>query len=83
MGLIPAGAYQNRAFREPMISIAETVARDRQDVFFDPQTSGGLLVAVKAEQSDGLIAALKEAGVEAAAEVGEIVDDAQEKIWVV
>ena len=54
MGLIPAGAYKNREFQEPMITFAETVERSRQDVLFDPQTSGGLRISVSAHQADKL-----------------------------
>jgi selenide,water dikinase len=83
MGLIPAGAYKNREFRESMITFAETVERSRQDVLFDPQTSGGLLICVRAQQAEALVAALKDAGIGDAAWIGEIVGDLEEKIWVV
>jgi selenide,water dikinase len=82
MGLIPAGAYKNREFREPMVAFADTVARARQDVLFDPQTSGGLLISVRARQAQPLVAALKEAAVEDAAQIGEILSGPEEKIWV-
>jgi selenide, water dikinase len=83
MGLIPAGAYKNREFRESMIEFAETVPRSRQDVLVDPQTSGGLLISVAAHQGDNLVAALKDAGIGDAAQIGEILDGPEEKIWVV
>jgi len=83
MGLIPAGAYKNREFRESMIEFAETVPRSRQDVLVDPQTSGGLLISVGAHQGDNLVAALKDAGIGDAAQIGEILDGPKEKIWVV
>ena len=83
MGLIPAGAYKNREFRESMIEFAETVSRSRQDVLVDPQTSGGLLISVDAHQGDNLVAALKDAGIGDAAQIGEILDGPEEKIWVV
>jgi len=82
MGLIPAGAYKNREFRESMIEFAETVSRSRQDVLVDPQTSGGLLISVDAHQGDNLVAALKDAGIGDAAQIGEILDGPEEKIWV-
>ena len=83
MGLIPAGAYRNREFRESMIEFTETVSRSRQDILFDPQTSGGLLISVAADQSDKLLAALKGAEVGECAWIGEILNDPAEKIWVV
>jgi selenide,water dikinase len=58
------------------------VNRTLQDVLFDPQTSGGLLMSVKASQASSLVAALKDAGIEDAAEIGEVVDGPEEKIRV-
>ena len=83
MGLTPAGAYKNREFREAMVTFAETVKRSRQDALFDPQTSGGLLISVKANHTAELMAALKEAGVDDATEIGEVLKRPEEKIWVV
>jgi len=83
MGLIPGGAYKNREFRETMVRFAETVVRTRQDILFDPQTSGGLLISVNAHQADDLVAALKDAGVDDAAQIGEVLSGPEEKIWVV
>jgi len=83
MGLIPAGAYKNREFRESMIDFAEMVERSRQDVLFDPQTSGGLLISVNGHQAGELVAALKDAGIGDAAQIGEILSGPAEKIWVV
>jgi selenide, water dikinase len=83
MGLIPAGAYKNREFRASMIVFAQTVRRSLQDALFDPQTSGGLLISVKTEQSAGLLAALKDAGVGDAAQIGETLRGPEEKIWIV
>ena len=83
MGLIPAGAYKNREFRETMIEFAEAVPRARQDILFDPQTSGGLLIAVPGHQGNELVIALKDAGVHDAARIGEICNGTEEKIYVV
>ncbi len=83
MGLIPAGAYKNREFRESMVDFAETVERSRQDVLVDPQTSGGLLISVTANQATELITALKDTGVGDAAEIGEVLNGPEEKIWAV
>jgi selenide,water dikinase len=83
MGLIPAGAYKNREFRAGMIEVADGVARERQDMLFDPQTSGGLLICMPKAQAEDLVAALKDAGLGDAANVGEIVAGPAEKIRVV
>jgi len=83
MGLIPAGAYKNKEFREKMIAFAETVPRALQDVLFDPQTSGGLLISVSCNQAAALVAALKREGIDDVQQIGEIIDGPAEKIWVV
>ena len=83
MGLIPAGAYRNREFRESMINFAEAVERSRQDVLVDPQTSGGLLISVDRVQADDLVKALQDAGIGDTAEIGEVLKNPEEKIWVV
>lgn len=83
MGLIPAGAYKNREFRESMIDFAETGERSRRDILFDPQTSGGLLISVADDQGEELVASLKDAGIADAIAIGEVLDRPEEKIWVV
>ena len=83
LGLIPAGAYKNKDFREKMIAISETVPRALQDVLFDPQTSGDLLISVSGNQVTALVAALKEGGIDDASQIGEVIDGREEKIWVV
>jgi len=50
----------------------------QRQMILDPQTSGGLLAAVPAEQADDLIAALSSIPTPAAAVVGEVVADATE-----
>jgi selenide,water dikinase len=83
MGLIPAGAYRNKEFRESMISFAETVERNHRDVLFDPQTSGGLLISVNADEADALLATLTHAGLNDSRLIGEILDGPEEKIRVI
>ena len=46
MGFIPAGAYRNRTYVEGGIAVPDRISRAMQDIFYDPQTSGGLLMAV-------------------------------------
>ena len=82
MGLVPAGAHANREFRQGMIRFAPPVERSRQDLLFDPQTSGGLLIGVDRDRSPELVAALHDRGVDEAAEIGEVVADQEEMIRV-
>ena len=82
MGLIPAGAYNNRSFRGSCIDFGAAVPQRVQDLFFDPQTSGGLLMAVAAGEAERLVAALIEQGIESAAIVGEVVAGPVDRISV-
>ncbi len=52
MGLIPAGAYRNRDFFGPRVELGDDVPLDLSDVLFDPQTSGGLLVALPEDEAE-------------------------------
>jgi selenide,water dikinase len=64
-GNIPGGGRTNREHFGARIDFAPSVDPTVADLLFDPQTSGGLLVAVAPAAADGLLAALLAAGVEA------------------
>ena len=57
MGILPEGMYRNRAFAEESVDPGE-VELARQDMLYDPQTSGGLLMAVDPADADALFAEL-------------------------
>ena len=59
-GVLPAGMYRNRNFAEAFVEAGE-VPLAVQDLLYDPQTSGGLLIAVDPEDADAMEAELKEA----------------------
>ena len=71
LGLIPAGAYRNRDFFGPRVSLAPGLPLDLADVLFDPQTSGGLLVALSEADAEAYVARLRDAG-HPAARVGTV-----------
>ena len=54
-----------------------------EELLFDPQTSGGLLLSVPSSEADRLITELKRTGVEVIAWVGEVVTSIQPCVWVV
>lgn len=65
MGFIPAGAYRNRDFSNGKIEIVGEVSRAMQDICYDPQTSGGLLISIDAKDTKDCLVKMQEAGVEA------------------
>ena len=60
IGILPEGMYRNRSFAQPYVDPGQ-VELARQDVLYDPQTSGGLLIAVDPADADALFAELREA----------------------
>ena len=61
MGLVPAGAYRNREYAEPGVQLRGRISRALQDIFYDPQTSGGLLFAIPEKEAESCLTALQEA----------------------
>lgn len=59
LGLIPSGAYRNRDFFGPRVELGEELPLDLTDVLFDPQTSGGLLLALGEKDAERLVEALR------------------------
>jgi len=72
-GMLPGGLGCNREFRAGMVDIAAGVPDYLADILFDPQTSGGLLIAVPAEKAATLLERMHREGIEAAATIGEVV----------
>ncbi|MDF2839446.1 MAG: selenophosphate synthase [Clostridia bacterium] len=60
MGIIPAGAYNNRKHLDGKLLFCNQIPQHIEDVMFDPQTSGGLLFAVKGTKAEELMKLLRE-----------------------
>ena len=65
MGLIPAGAYRNRQYAEAGVCVKGKISRTLQDLFYDPQTSGGLLFALPEQDAQGCLDELQQSVPEA------------------
>jgi len=59
MGLIPGGAYANRDYVACGLETAGAVGEREIDILCDPQTSGGLLLAVPQDKADALLNAMQ------------------------
>lgn len=66
-GIVPGGAYRNRAFAGPDAEGEEAFPQALMDCLYDPQTSGGLLISIPEERAAQLLRRLSDAGVPAAA----------------
>lgn len=68
---------------EGRITFGEKLTTPERELFYDPQTSGGLLIAMRKADADRLVKTLKDRGVDAAAIVGECVASDQPMLEVV
>jgi selenide, water dikinase len=71
-GYIPGGLKNNREFAECNVGYEGAVGDEVKALLFDPQTAGGLLIAVPAANADKLLAALRAAELPAT-RIGEVV----------
>ena len=64
-GFLPGGLKNNRDFIGDCVRFAEGVPQEYRDLLFDPQTSGGLLIAILPESAEAAISAFDRHGVSA------------------
>jgi len=82
LGLIPGGAYSNRDFFSCRVEVHSGVLALLVDLFYDPQTSGGLLISLPAGKAEELVATLKKEKNIDSRIVGEVVKEPAGKIQI-
>jgi selenide,water dikinase len=73
MGMVPGGAYCNQTHFGPEISFSEKVPEMERIILYDPQTSGGLLIALPREEGEKFLRIFGEKGIGDASLIGEVV----------
>ncbi len=81
-GFVPGGLYRNKKFRISQIEVSDTCPPWLLDVFFDPQTAGGLFFSLPGNKAQKLVEKIRGAGIGEAAIVGEVVKDHPCRIFV-
>ena len=71
-GFLPGGLKNNREFVGGCVEFSPAVSEEYRDLLFDPQTSGGLLIAIATEAAADALSALMSHGV-AGSRVGKVV----------
>jgi len=82
LGLIPGGAYSNRDFFSCRVDVHPGVLALLVDLFYDPQTSGGLLISLPSGEAEELVATLKKETNIDSCIVGEVVKEPLGKIQI-
>jgi len=67
----------NRKLAEGFFKKTRELSREEEELLFDPQTSGGLLFSISSTEAGQLIAELKNAGIQIADRVGEVIASSQ------
>jgi selenide, water dikinase len=60
MGTFPGGMYDNRQYFEPHVRFAPDISEETRMLLFDPQTSGGLVLAVPRRKLAGFLSRAEE-----------------------
>ena len=70
MGLLPAGAYRNEKLYAPQMDSLEKIPQETRDFLFDPQTSGGLLLAAPPDAGAEIVKIAQAQGFDQARVIG-------------
>jgi len=74
MGLIPVGTYTTKSFCEKNVFVDSSIDKVLGDLIFDPQTSGGLVIALGKKDAKECLTAMEDKGI-AASIIGEVTGD--------
>lgn len=80
MGFIPTGAYRNRDYAESGVKIVGDIPLAIQDICYDPQTSGGLLIALDAEDAKKCLKEMQDNAIKAQI-IGEVTKEEEYSIY--
>lgn len=82
-GCFPGGSVSNKKYFGPSVKIAPGLAQELQDICYDAQTSGGLLMAVDNKKVDTMLKELHNQGIKDAAIIGAVVSKQAKDILLV
>jgi selenide,water dikinase len=80
-GFLPGGLKNNRDFIGDCVGFGESIPQEYRDLLFDPQTSGGLLIAISPESADAAISSLVCHGV-SASRIGKVISKTNPLLFV-
>jgi selenide,water dikinase len=79
-GIISGALERNREYSSKFVTVGDGIDPDLETVLYDPQTSGGLLLAIPEKKAGLLLKKLKSRGVKKAAIIGKVIAKSEGKI---
>ncbi len=80
-GILPGALERNKESCGQVVTADESLPQEMVDICFDAQTSGGLLIAIAANDCEKFLKALHDAGVEHATVVGKVLEKGTGRIF--
>lgn len=81
MGIIPAATYRNQEYLSDFVSF-DNIEVSMQDILFDPQTSGGLIISIPKDYLNNLTDYLDEHLETDYSIIGKVIDQKEKAIYV-
>lgn len=82
LGCIPGAAFRNQEYSESFCTFHKNVSYNQKMLLLDAQTSGGLLLSVKPENSEEIIRSLQHEGFPDTSAVGEVTNRKQQDVFI-
>jgi len=79
--VVSGAVERNREYASPFVRRDKSAGEDLETLLYDPQTSGGLLIAVRKSKAPAFLAALHKKGVPAAAVIGRVLRKGRPRIF--
>ena len=79
-GMVSGAIERNREYASRYLSVADDISEEMEYVLCDPQTSGGLLIAIPDDKAETMVRQLKEKGIEHASIIGKAVSESEGKV---
>ena len=81
-GIIPAGMYSNKNYVEDDVEVDKDVEEVMEDLLYDPQTSGGLLIAISKDDVEKALESLSANTDNEFAVVGKVISKEDKAIYI-
>lgn len=79
-GIISGALERNKEYASQYVETGKGISEEMNDVLYDPQTSGGLLIGITEEKTDLFVKKLREKGIRYAVVVGKVIGRSKGRI---